>query len=323
MSLVSIIVPVYNVSPFIEKCVSSLLSQTYTNLEILLVDDGSPDDCPMICDVFARRDDRVKVIHQKNAGLSAARNAGIRAATGEYLAFVDGDDFVASDFIEVLLNACQEHHAQMAACGFWEYYSEEKKTVVCVDETMVLSSQEAIIDIFTMKSRVQVMAWNKLYARELVKDTDIRYPEGCIHEDVFTTYRYCAVAEKVVCVPTPGYYYVQRPGSIISQKFSPKRLQLLDAVKSIRSFVEEKAPVYNEAYCYYLFMNYLTIINAMADNKYYDRRLFCEMRRHIQNDWPKLKNNAYMGKKNKLTYFLLFFGMRGYYVFRKLYTEYR
>ena len=321
MSLVSIIVPIYNVAPYIEKCVTSLLTQTHTELEIILVDDGSPDDCPSICDAFAAKDSRVCVIHQKNGALSAARNTGIEAATGDYLAFVDGDDFVSPDYIEVMLNACLEHNVKMAACGYWEYYSEERNTAVAVDETVVLYAEEAIRDIFTMKNRVQVMAWNKLYARELFENTEIRYPVGRIHEDVFTTYRFCAAAEKLVCVNKPCYYYVQRAGSIISHNFSPKRLQLLDAVNSIQPFVERHAPVYDEAYKYYVFLNDLTVINAMADSRYHDAQLFNKMRKHIRECWADLKNNPYLNTKNKLTVFLLGFGMCGYYVFRKLYKR--
>lgn len=321
MSLVSIIVPIYNVSPYIEKCVTSLLEQTHKELEIILVDDGSPDDCPSICDAFAAQDPRVRVIHQKNGGLSAARNAGIEAATGDYLAFVDGDDFVSPDYIEVMLSACLEHAVKMAACGYWEYYSEKKNAAIAVDKTVVLSAEEAIFDIFTMKNRVQVMAWNKLYARDLFENTSIRYPVGRIHEDVFTTYRFCAAAEKVVCVNKPCYYYVQRAGSIISQNFSPKRLQLLDAVNSIQPFVEEHAPVYDEAYKYYVFLNDLTVINAMADSRYCDVQLFRKVQKHIRECWTDLKNNPYVNIKNKLTVFLLKFGMRGFYAFRKLYKR--
>lgn len=323
MNLVSIIVPIYKVEPFIEKCVTSLLAQTYTNLEIILVDDGSPDDCPSICDAFAEQDARVFVIHQENSGLSAARNAGIQVARGAYLAFVDGDDFVTPDYIEVMLNACEENNAKLAACGYLEYYSEERNTAFGVDKTIVLSAEEAITDIFVMNDQVQVMAWNKLYARELFDDTDIRYPVGKIHEDVFTTYRFCAAAEKIVCVNKACYYYVQREGSIISQNFSLKRLQLLDAVDSIKSFVESYAPTYDEAYAYYVFLNHLTIINAMADSCYYDRQLFGKMCSCIRSQMPVLKKNTYFGPKNRLTCFLLNMGMRGYYMFRKLYKGYR
>lgn len=323
MKLVSVIVPIYKVPRFIEKCVTSLLKQTYTHLEIILVDDGSPDECPAICDAFAAQDARVRVIHQQNGGLSAARNAGIQAANGVYLAFVDGDDFVAPDYIETLLNACEEHDTKMAACGYFEYYSEERSTVICADETTVLSTEEAITDIFTMNNRVQVMAWNKLYGKELFDNTDIRYPVGKIHEDVFTTYRCCSAAGRVACVNKPCYYYVQREGSIISQTFSTKRLQLLEAVNSIQPFVESHAPIYNEAYTYYVFLNHLTIINAMADSNYFDKQLFGKLRRCIRECLPDLKKNPYFNLKNQLTCLLLDTGMRGYYMFRKLYKGYR
>lgn len=318
---ISIIVPVYQVADYIERCVLSLLSQTYQNLEIVLVDDGSPDECPAICDRLALADSRIVVIHKNNGGLSSARNVGIAQASGDYLAFVDGDDFVSNTYISALLDACELHSVKIAACGYVEYYSEAAQVIHSGDGSYVITGSEAIKDIFTMKNEIHVVAWNKLYARELFTENGITYPEGMIHEDVFTTYRLCAAADKVAYVNQPNYFYVQRQGSIINQGFNPKRLQLLQAVDSIRPFVEENAPNFAAEYEYYVFLNYLTVINAMADSHYKDSVLFKSLRQKIYDLAPHILNNPYFRGKYKLVLLLLRLGMTGFYFIRGLYRH--
>ncbi len=321
MIKVSIIVPVYNVEEYLGKCVNSLIAQTYKNIEIILVDDGSSDNCPHICDEFGKTDSRVKVIHKENGGLSSARNSGIRIAIGDYIAFVDSDDYVKENYIELLLNACVENNCTVSACGYYEYYSEDNYNIVCGESDGVISSIDAVKDIFTMKNEICVVAWNKLYAKELFIDNNISYPEGKIHEDVFTTYKLCALADNVAYVNEPLYYYVQRQTSIMGQSFSPKRLQLIEAVESISPFVKENSPVFDDAYDYYMFLNYLTLLNTMADCKYKDNSLFKELRGKVLAMLPKLKTNMYFGKKNFLTCVFLKLGMSMFYVIRKLYKR--
>ena len=321
MSKVSIVVPVYNVEEYLGKCVNSLIAQTYKNIEIILVDDGSPDNCPHICDELEKTDSRVKVIHKENGGLSSARNAGIRIATGDYIAFVDSDDYVKEKYIELLVNACVENNCSISACGYYEYYSADNYKTICGETAGVISSTDAIKDIFTMKNEICVVAWNKLYAKKLFTENHIRYPEGKIHEDVFTTYKLCALTEKLAYVNEPLYYYVQRQTSIMGQSFSPKRLQLIEAVESISPFVKENSPKFDDAYDYYVFLNYLTLLNTMADCKYKDCSLFKELRTKIYDMLPKLKNNKYFGKKNVLTCLFLKFGMKSFYFIRKIYKK--
>lgn len=318
---VSIIVPIYKVPDYLERCVYSLTAQTHKDLEILLVDDGSPDECPGICDRLAKEDSRIRVIHKENGGLSSARNAGIAQATGDYLAFVDSDDFVTKTYIEDLLSACESSGVKLAACGYVEYYSEEKQIIHCGSNSYVTTGEAAVKDIFTMKNDIHVVAWNKLYAKELFTGNQILYPQGMLHEDVFTTYRFCAAAEKVAYINKPNYYYVQRQGSIIGQSFNPKRLQLLDAVESIKPFVAENAPTFDTEYRYYVFLNYLTILNAMADSNYQDRDLFKRMQNMIFEIAPQIKKNPYFSKKYRLVLLLLKLDMRSFYFVRKLYKH--
>lgn len=229
-SLISVIVPVYRVEKYLERCVKSILSQTYKNLEVILVDDGSPDQCPAICDACAEKDVRVKVIHQENKGLSGARNAGIDAASGEYLAFVDSDDYVSPHFIEELYQLLQDTGCAIGQCRF--SYVKGDGLVEEGDSAFCIYRGESLMEQLygpEEKATCFVVAWNKLYRAELFKETGIRYPEGRIHEDEATTYRLFHEAKKLAFLDRALYGYYTENGGSITSVFSAKRLQWLTA----------------------------------------------------------------------------------------------
>lgn len=228
--LISVIVPVYRVEKYLERCVKSILSQTYKNLEVILVDDGSPDQCPAICDACAEKDARVKVIHQENKGLSGARNAGIDAASGEYLAFVDSDDYVSPHFIEELYQLLQDTGCAIGQCRF--SYVKGDGLVEEGDSAFCIYRGESLMEQLygpEEKATCFVVAWNKLYRAELFKETGIRYPEGRIHEDEATTYRLFHEAKKLAFLDRALYGYYTENGGSITSVFSVKRLQWLTA----------------------------------------------------------------------------------------------
>lgn len=224
--LVSVIVPIYKVENYLDKCVESIVNQTYKNLEIILVDDGSPDNCPQMCDTWAKKDSRIKVIHKPNGGLSDARNAGMKVATGEYVAFVDSDDFVDEHYSEYLLKAILVSGAKMAACDLAIYYDGDPIAQKVMFGTInIKSSEEAICDILHNRC-VRAVAWNKMFHKELLADE--RFPVGKYHEDEFFSYRIIHKAEKLVYVDSKLYYYRQRQGSIMAS-FNSKHLDSLEA----------------------------------------------------------------------------------------------
>ena len=228
--LISVIVPVYRVEEYLERCVKSILSQTYKNLEVILVDDGSPDQCPAICDACAEKDARVKVIHQEIKGLSGARNAGIDAASGEYLAFVDSDDYVSPHFIEELYQLLQDTGCAIGQCRF--SYVKGDGLVEEGDSAFCIYRGESLMEQLygpEEKATCFVVAWNKLYWAELFKETGIRYPEGRIHEDEATTYRLFHEAKKLAFLDRALYGYYTENGGSITSVFSAKRLQWLTA----------------------------------------------------------------------------------------------
>ena len=239
MELISVIVPIYKVEPYLDRCVQSIVEQTYQNLEIILVDDGSPDNCPAMCDAWAAKDSRIKVIHKENGGLSDARNAGMDVAIGEYIAFVDSDDWVSADYINAMYRAIQNTGAEIAACDVVVAYGHERQDSPDPDRPLrICSAEEAIGDILT-GTGFRAVAWNKLYKSSLLIQE--RYPVGKYHEDEFFTYRILGKAEKLVYVDWGLYYYFQRPGSIMNS-MSFRHLDALDAYLERLDFLQDRYP---------------------------------------------------------------------------------
>lgn len=234
--LISVIIPVFRVETYLRRCVDSVLTQTYRNMEIILVDDGSDDGCPAICDEYAGRDERVRVLHQKNAGLSGARNAGIEAAQGRYLAFVDSDDYLAVDFLERLYRACVDTDSDMSVCR-WEYVKGEAIPEKGNGETKVFTGRQMMANLYIPDGAYFVVAWNKLYKRELFET--IRYPLGRIHEDEATTYRIYHQVRRAAYVDASLYGYFVTPSSI-TRGFNPKRLDWVKAGADRIDFLEEQ-----------------------------------------------------------------------------------
>lgn len=221
---ISIIVPVYNVEKYLEKCVDSLVNQSYSNLEIILVDDGATDSSGNMCDELAIKDDRIKVIHKVNGGLSDARNAGLEVATGDYIAFLDSDDYVHKDLYKDVHSLMVENQCDLGICNY-EYVDEEGKNFYPISDTLkdeVLTKDEALDKLMEKHNFYYVTAWNKLYKKEVLKD--IRFPKGKVHEDEFVAHHVLASINKVVTTSKVYIYYVQRQGSIMNTKFSVKRL---------------------------------------------------------------------------------------------------
>lgn len=227
MELISVIVPVYKVEEYLDECIESIVRQTYENIEIILVDDGSPDTCPEKCDEWGEKDHRIKVIHKKNGGLSDARNAGMGIAAGQYIAFVDSDDWVEETYVECLYRAIQETGADIAACDVREVRSSKDVPTIDAGEgnTVKCTPAEALSEL--LKGRTfRAVAWNKLYRADLLKDES--FEVGRLHEDEFFSYRIFDKAAYLCYTDLPLYNYRQREGSIMTN-LTIKRLDSLEA----------------------------------------------------------------------------------------------
>ena len=228
---ISIIVPVYQVEKYLKKCVNSIRNQTYINIQIILVDDGSTDESPIICDKLAKEDDRIVVIHKKNGGLSDARNAGLEVALGQYIGFVDSDDYIAPEMYEILLRHMEEDQSDISICDYIRVNEDnlelnnEGKSVVC---NRCFSRDEFIEELLKPYGGHFVVVWNKLYKKEIFRT--LKFPFGKQHEDEFVIHRIIAQCKKVTCVENQLYYYMQRKGSIMDKDFNIKNMDYGDAL---------------------------------------------------------------------------------------------
>ena len=235
---ISVIVPIYNVEKYLKTCIESIINQTYSNIEIILVDDGSPDNCGKICDDYKEKDKRIKVIHKKNGGLSDARNAGIDIATGEYVVFIDSDDYVAENYIEVLYKMCIDQNVLLAEC---DYKNVEKDNEIAInqdDKIDIYSGIEMCERIYSDEVIRTVVVWNKMYKREIFNN--LRFPKGKINEDEFTTYKIFYNLNQIAITNQKLYYYRYSPNSIMNKKFNKKRLDLIEAIEERLDFFKEK-----------------------------------------------------------------------------------
>ena len=237
---ISVIVPVYKVESYLDKCISSIVNQTYANLEIILVDDGSPDNCPAMCDAWAEKDSRIRVIHKPNGGLSDARNAGIVVATGELMAFVDSDDRNAPDMYDYLYQRLTEDNSDIAACGVQMVREDKTQSRMLTQEGNCVLNQEEAMRAIIEESWLKQPVWYKLYKTDLIRD--ILFPMGKCHEDVFWSYQAVGSAKKVSVSDHVGYYYLQRGGSIMGAGYSLKRLDAVEAKVQRCAYIQERFP---------------------------------------------------------------------------------
>ncbi len=240
---ISVIVPVYNIKKYLKKCVDSIINQTYDNLEIILVDDGSTDGSGTLCDQMAELDERIIVIHKKNGGLSDARNAGIEKSTGEVLSFIDGDDYIDHRMYEVMIGSFGTY-VSMVVCGMiiMSPDGSRSENIVWNAEKNVVLSREECYRAFLQEGHngFDVSCCNKIFRRELFEG--IRFLKGLVSEDVECLYRILDKVENCVCINSCQYIYVLREGSISYSSFYEKQMDVLASAHKVRKFIEENYP---------------------------------------------------------------------------------
>lgn len=238
--LISVVVPIYKVEKYLLRCIDSIINQTYNNLEIILVDDGSPDNCPLICDDYAKKDSRITVIHKKNGGLSDARNAGMEVATGKYISFIDSDDYISLDFFKTLYNTMQSEKSDIVECSVVKFYEDNHFDDFCdngiINSYNTLEGLSGLISENPFKQHV----WNKLYKSSLI--FDIPFAVGKLNEDEFWTYQIFGRAKKITRINKSMYYYFQRKGSIMGTSYSLRRLDALEGKMNRQEYIEKNFP---------------------------------------------------------------------------------
>ena len=240
MHKISVIVPVYNVERYLEKCIDSILKQTYTNLEVILIDDGSIDSSPKICDMYKKKDDRVRVIHKVNEGVSVARNMGLDIAQGDFIIFIDSDDYVHNQMIEILYKGIIENNSDISMCEYKNVLEDEVIKEEKYDEKLLrfenYTNIEALSNLKSDKMINYVVVWNKLYKRKLFDN--LRYKEGKIHEDEFIIHKILYKCNRISYLHKQLYYYLKRNNSIMASKGNDAMLDCLDAQEERIKFYE-------------------------------------------------------------------------------------
>lgn len=310
---ISVIVPVYNVEALLPRCVDSVLSQQGVALEVILVDDGSPDGSGKICDAYREKDPRVRVIHKENGGLSSARNAGIDAATGEYLAFVDSDDWIEPDTYRNMLELTEKYRAKLVCAGRYDVNGRtgEKRLGLCPKKEEVISSEEMVGRIFLWDG-CDSSACDKLYHRSLFET--FRYPLGKLSEDVAVTYRIVLQAQRVVMYPRPVYNYCHRPNSITTEKrISEKTFHFSQHTEEIYAYIREYHPVILPQAGYLRVRSLAHILLLLEQSPAQVRKEFASRYLHARKELRKftgfILTGPYFGKKERITNLLLILGM--------------
>ena len=286
--LISIIVPIYNVEKYLRRCIDSIINQTYKNLEVILIDDGSPDNCGKICDEYAQSDPRIKVIHKANGGLSDARNTGIDAACGQYIFFLDSDDWIDCKCIEKLNNLIKTRDADIAMCDFLPVFSEKIEQINTDYDIYEYTNLEALSEYIGKNYVQMVISWGKLFNKNLF--ADVRFPKGKYHEDEFTTHQLIYKSKKIVFTTEKLYFYLKRSDSITGSGYNLKKeLDFLEAYEKRAKFFrliglhDISAQTYKR-----LFRYYISNVNRAAKN---EKKVFIRKCRMLNKDLKRIKFN--------------------------------
>ena len=322
---VEIIVPVYNVFDFLPKCVNSLLRQTCDAIRIWLIDDGSTDGCPSLCDEYAARDSRIVVIHKDNGGLSSARNAALEqiysldaGERGAFIACVDSDDWVEPDYIDFLLSLIDATGADVAQCGHYIDYSDTRSVEKDKDHSVRIFSGENAIGSLLRNGPYDVTAWNKLYRTEVLER--VRYPEGMSYEDTATAHLIADRARTVAVCMEPKYHYVQRYGSIANgTKWADSKYDLVRAGDEMAAWAVERYPELAGAALEKRVFVRLSTLAQMVNTGHYDKERIREMRSFVVCSARLLLMDPAASKRDKFGVLAIFFGFPLFKIIWSLY----
>ena len=297
--LISVVVPVYNVEKYIDKCINSIINQTYKNLEIILVDDGSPDNCGNICDEYAKKDNRIIVIHKENGGLSDARNTGIEVSKGKYITFIDSDDYISDNYVSFLYNLIIEYKADISIGKHYVLY-ENGEINTATGKKYELEPKQAL-EMMLYGDDLDVSAWAKLYKKELFET--VRYPKGRLFEDAATTYKLIDLSKKIIFHSEPIYYYIMRSDSISNKSFNDKKMDLITSTNEMSGYISDKYEDLKKACDRRLMYSYLSTLTQLAKsdvstpnyNKYKN-----ELMNYIKTNRKKVLKDPKIPKRDRV-----------------------
>ena len=318
MEKISVIVPVYNSEAYLENCLNSIIQQTYQNLEIILVNDGSTDGSAAICQRYKIQDPRVKVYHKSNGGVGSSRNRALEAVTGDYILFVDNDDWLELDHIESLYHLLKKADADIAIGGHRVIYDSGKIIEKETHENSVLEPKK-VLERILYDDGIDLSAWGKLYKRYLFND--IKFPKGRLFEDSATTYMLVDKANKIAINSISKYNYIIRKNSISNAKFSPKKMDLITSTREMSEYVKNKYPDLKNAANRRLMYAYLSTLSQLAKCKEKNPKEEKEMTDYIKTHGNEILKDKRVPKRDKFGIISLKFGFGFYKFIWRLYLK--
>mgnify|MGYP000987662776 FL=1 len=316
--LISIIVPVYNVEKYLKKCVDSIVNQTYKNLEIILVDDGATDNSGKICDELVELDNRIKVYHKKNGGLSDARNYGVERATGDYIGFVDSDDYIDAEMYERLYEAIKKENVDVAECNLKIVYPEKTDFFTDQKYYQICNKQEYLEEYLKIE-KIFGSACVRLTKADIARK--LKFPVGKLYEDTYYAYDLIGIVDKYVIVDNPYYNYLMRENSITNAKFNPRIFDLIEIVEKFHTNVYKNYPSLKEAadcrkmYAYFSVLNSILLEEDFKNNSFYKQIID-----YFKEEYTKLLRNKYITRNRKLSILLIKFSIN---LYRKVLLRYK
>lgn len=315
--LISVIVPVYNVENYLRKCLESIINQTYKNLEIILIDDGSTDNSGKICDEYAAKDNRIKLIHKPNGGLSDARNAGLEIAKGEYIGFVDSDDWLELNAYEIMLGAIFKNDFDIAICGYVVEF-KNKKIMRALDSNTLIGNEKILNTLFYNKNFPNAV-WCKLYKREIFRK--LRFPVGKIYEDMLIKFDILKNSTKIIIISEILYHYRQRENSIMHHVNIDKSIEKINVCKDIIKKVQNEnktveLAAYAQLYKHYVYM--IDDILTLKFSKIEEQKMIREISNEIRKNFKNILLNKNISHKAKIGYILLSIDWKLFVFIRKI-----
>lgn len=296
---ISVIVPIYKVENYIKECVDSILAQSYTDLELILVDDGSPDNCPKICDEYLKIDQRIKVIHKANGGLANARNAGLRVATGEYVAFIDSDDYIDKETFFVMLKEIKENDADICCCGMTQFNNDSKWNTISLPKETLVYEGDSVYKLILLKDGCGDYMCNKIFKRSIFDKVSL--VENVIFEDIYVMHKIFAQAKKVVFVNENFYYYrYNNQGISHNSNINPRYMDFYYSAKGQYEFSKTISKEIEDCgFAKFMSAN-LWVANAIYRYNIFDNNQNFELiKRTIKDNKKAIKNNKHLSKRTK------------------------
>lgn len=298
MDLISIIIPVYNVADYVEKCILSVLGQTYKNIEIILVDDGSTDASVTICDLYASNKENIIAVHQKNKGVSEARKSGLKKASGNFIAFIDADDWVEKDYIEELYKAITQSKADMASCAYYEDYRDTSKLIKNGSKSIRLYSGKAAIKAVNERKDIYPFLWNKLFTKESLSGLKDSVPV-IIGEDYTIVIKALERMKKIVSINKPLYHYIKRESGVCNRGFSEEMFEVVNNYKNIYHSFNKESRKLQKAVFNYILLEEMYYVICMEKNHHYNHQFIRMVKKDLRKGLLGYLSGANIGLMQK------------------------